>query len=653
VQIAIDTGGTFTDCVYLEDGALKLLKIFSTPEDPGKAVLQAVRDIAGSQIPEVRHGTTVGTNAMLERKGARVAFVTTAGFEDTIAIGRQARLNLYDWFATPPPCIVPAELRFGVNERTTSEGLALSRPATTELDQLCEIIRASGAEAIALSLLFSFANPENEVAVANAMKKLGLPLSVSHLILPEFREYERGSTVTVNAYLAPRVGGYLQSIEAGLRKMSPGARFEVMQSSGGTISARVAAEQPVRTVLSGPAGGVMGAYFAARMAGFDKIIAFDMGGTSADVALVNADEGGPRATNESVVSGMPISVPMLNIHTVGAGGGSLARFDDGGILHVGPQSAGANPGPICHGRGTQPTVSDANLVLGRLDPDHFLGGKVRLDSERTRHYMEKARENMASAEEFAEGIVLLAEAAMEKAIRVISLERGYDPREFALVAFGGAGPLHACALAKALQIPRVLVPRMPGALSALGILLADTVRDYSKTVMLKANSNLELHFAELESLGVEELRKEGVRGEPKRSVDLRYAGQGYELNVPAGAEMLRNFHQAHRRRYGHADETRAIEVVNVRVRMTVAAQPVEFQQSPLCEGDGKQAVIHSRKVIFDGKRLDTLVYDRERLQPGNRFAGPAVITEYSATTVVPPECKAVVDAYQNIVIEVG
>jgi N-methylhydantoinase A len=652
VRIAIDTGGTFTDCVYLEDGALKLLKIFSTPENPGSAVLQAVRQVAADKAPQVRHGTTVGTNALLERKGSRIAFVTTAGFEDTIAIGRQARLNLYDWFATPPPCIVPAEFRFGVNERTSAEGAVLQSPATTEVDTLCEAIRISGAEAIALSLLFSFANPENETTVANALKKLGLPLSVSHLILPEFREYERGSTVAVNAYLAPMVCSYLSAVETGLHELSPDSRFDIMQSSGGTISARLATEQPVRTVLSGPAGGVMGAYFVARLAGFHKIIAFDMGGTSTDVALIDAEEGGPRVTNESVVSGMPISVPMLDIHTVGAGGGSLAQFDGAGILHVGPQSAGANPGPICCGRGTQATVSDANLVLGRLDPDHFLGGKVRLDSERTRTYMEKARKIKASVEGFSEGIIRLAEAAMEKAIRVISVERGYDPREFALVAFGGAGPLHACALAQALRIPSVLIPKMPGALSALGILLADTVRDYSKTVMLGADSNLEQYFAELEHRGAEEFRKEAVSRRSIRSVDIRYAGQGYELNVPAGLGMLQSFHQAHRRRYGYSDEARTVEVVNVRVRMTVAAEPVEFERSPLCEGNGKQATIGSRKVIFYGECLEAVVYDRELLRAGDSFRGPAIVTEYSATTVVPPGCLANIDTYHNIAIEI-
>ena len=500
MHIAIDTGGTFTDCVYVEDSALKVLKVFSTPEDPGSAVVEAVRTASNGNAPFVRHGTTVGTNVLLERKGARVAFVTTAGFEDIISIGRQARSHLYDWFATPPPCIVPAEMRFGIAERTASDGTVLRRPEDYELRELAEKVRSSRAESIAICLLFSFANPENEIVVARALCSLGLPVSVSHVILPEFREYERASTVTVNAYLGPKAGSYLQRLDANLQRLSLCSGFDVMQSSGGIIPASFAAEQPVRTVLSGPAGGVIGAYHMGRKAGFSRIIAFDMGGTSTDVCLVDDNEGGPRSTNDALISQMPISVPMLDIHTIGAGGGSLARFDKAGILHVGPESAGANPGPICYGRGTQPTVSDANLILGRLHPEHFLDGKVRLDCDRARLYMEKARAEMSTVEEFSDGIVLLAEAAMERAIRVISVERGYDPREFTLVAFGGAGPLHACALAKALQMPRVLIPACPGALSALGILLADTVRDYSKTVMLKSGADLRPHFGELEEL---------------------------------------------------------------------------------------------------------------------------------------------------------
>jgi N-methylhydantoinase A len=435
--------------------------------------------------------------------------------------------------------------------------------------------------------------------------------------------------------------------------MDKDARFEVMQSSGGIIAASFAADQPVRTVLSGPAGGVMGAYFLAGLAGFERIIAFDMGGTSTDVSLIDASEGAPSISNESLVSNMPIGVPMLHIHTVGAGGGSLAHFDAAGLLHVGPQSAGSNPGPICYGRGTQPTVSDANVILGRLDPDHFLGGKVRLDFERTRVWMERARSTMPTVEAFAAGIVSLAETAMERAIRVISVERGYDPREFALVAFGGAGPLHACALAKALRIPRVLVPNLPGALSALGILLADIVRDYSKTVMLSADAGLERHFGELEARAKEEFHAEQTRAVAARSVDLRYRGQGYELNVPAGPAAVANFHAAHRRRYGYADEARPVEVVNVRLRMASAGERVDFPKSALGKGDGAQAIVESRPVLFDAASFQTAVYERDLLRAGDQFVGPAIVVEYSATTVIPPGCVTKLDTYKNLVIEVA
>ncbi len=653
LRIGIDTGGTFTDCVYLRGGQLNVLKLFSTREDPGIAVLEGVRTIADGETPAVRHGTTVGTNAVLERTGARIAFVTTAGFEDTIAIGRQARARLYDWLAPAPECIVAPGMRFGVQERTTPEGRVICKPTQEELEALVEKVRASGAQSIALSLLFSFVNPENEIQVANYLKQLGLLLSTSHQVLPEFREYERASTVSVNAYLAPKMSRYLRSVQSGLTALASDSRFEVMQSSGGIVPADFAAEQPVRTVLSGPAGGVIGAHLVSKMAGFDKIIAFDMGGTSTDVCLVDAAEGGPRITNESLVANMPVSVPMLDIHTVGAGGGSIARFDGAGFLHVGPESAGSNPGPICYGRGLQPTVSDANLILGRLRAEHFLGGEVRLQEERARHYMERARGGLNSAEAFAAGIISLAETAMEQAIRVISVERGYDPREFALVAFGGAGPLHACALAKELHIPRVLIPILPGALSAVGILLADTVRDYSRTVMRPAHEDVENHLRELERLGAEALGPEAAQAELKRSLDLRYVGQGYELNVPAGGNAIQNFHAAHRRRYGYADESRPVEIVNVRLRVMIKANPVEFPRYELRNGDARQALLDSAPVFFGEHRVQTGIYARDQLRAGDRFGGPAIVVEYSATTVVPPQCSAMVDAYKNLVIEVA
>ena len=653
MRIAIDTGGTFTDCVYVQDGVLRVLKLFSTPTDPGGALLQALHQIAPTTSPEVRHGTTVGTNILLERKGSRVAFVTTSGFEDTIAIGRQARANLYSWSPQVPAPLVPAELRFGIKERTACDGSILIQPSEADLSELCDRIKTSGAEAIAISLLFSFADPRNERQVERALSQLGIPISVSHVVLPEFREYERGATVAVNAYLAPKVGRYLHELDDAVARDFEDGRVQVMQSNGGIISARVAAEQPVRTVLSGPAGGVIGAYQVARTAGFDKILTFDMGGTSTDVSLIDADEGGPRLSSESIISQLPISAPMLDIHTVGAGGGSLAHFDGGGILRVGPESAGADPGPICYGRGTQPTVTDANLVLGRLDPELFLGGHVRLDEARAREYMEQARQSIASVEKFAAGILLLAESTMEKALRVISVERGYDPREFTLVAFGGAGPLHACSLARSMRIPRVLVPQMPGALSAFGILLAHVTRDYSKTVMSRPErSLLEPQFGELEELGLQEMRTEGLAGEVTRSADLRYVGQGYELNVPCDDDMVRNFHHAHQRRYGYADEHRTVELVNIRVRVTAQTELIEMPQSQVRTGNGSEAVLKTRKVLFDRRAFDTPVYDRSLLRAGDLFTGPAVIAEYSATTVVPPGCEARVDAFNNVVISI-
>ncbi len=429
-------------------------------------------------------------------------------------------------------------------------------------------------------------------------------------------------------------------------------RLDVMQSSGGTIPARLAAEEPVRTMLSGPAGGVMGAYRMARLAGFDRIIGFDMGGTSTDVCLVDAERGGPQLTSEAVISDVPIGVPMLDIHTAGAGGGSLARFDAGGMLRVGPESAGASPGPICFGRGEQVTVTDANLVLGRLDSESFLGGAVSLDRERALAYMEKARGSIASVEEFAAGILRLVETSMEKAIRVISVERGYDPRDFTLVAFGGGGPLHACSLAHALRIPRVLVPALPGALSAVGILLADAVRDYSRTVMLPAHADLEEVFAELEERGRSEFKAEQLSGFCLRSLDLRYQGQGYELNVPFGANVLDAFHDLHRVRYGFAKEEHEVEVVNVRVRMVASSQPFDPVRRPIVRGDGQQALTGHRPVFFHGEPHYTPVYNRAALVPGDSFSGPAIITEYSSATILPPGDRLRVDALDNLMIEV-
>jgi N-methylhydantoinase A len=658
LRIAIDTGGTFTDCVCLDGRQLRVCKIFSTPVDPSQAVLNGVEKLDGGDGVEVRHGTTVGTNTMLERTGARVAFVTTAGFEDTIAIGRQARERLYDWFAPAAVCLVPRALRFGVSERVSAEGEVLREPTEEELAGLVERVRASGAEAVAISLLFSFARPVTEQRVEGALRVLGIPVSASHRLLPEFREYERASTTVVNAYLAPRMSAYLGRLEERIAERHKGSRVDVMQSSGGIVPARLAAAEPVRTVLSGPAGGVVGACRMAQWAGFDKIIGFDMGGTSTDVFLADAAEGAER-TRESVVAGVPIGVPMLDIHTAGAGGGSMARFDVGGMLRVGPESAGADPGPICFGRGERATVTDANFVLGRLDAESFLGGGVKLDRERTLRMMNEQKGALTSVEEFAAGILRVVETQMEKAIRVISVERGHDPRDFTLVAFGGGGPLHACSLARTLWIPRVLVPALPGALSAVGILLADTVRDYSRTVMLAGDEigNLDEIFAALERQGEAEFAAEGLQGAAQRSVDLRYRRQGYELNAAFDADApdkaVAAFHELHRQRYGFADAARPIEIVNVRLRMIAASEPYEPERRELVAGDGRAACYAEREVYFDGRWRLTRFYRREKLVPGDAIAGPAMVTEYTAATLITPGCRLRVDGLGNLIVGVG
>ncbi len=649
MRIAIDTGGTFTDCVYFSEGLQNVLKIPSTPAQPAEAVLKAVAQIAGGEQAEIRHGTTVGTNALLERTGARVAFVTTAGFEDTIAIGRQARSKLYDWAFRKEAPLAPESLRFGVRERTVPDGSILRAPGAEELSRLREAVQAARPESIAVSLLFSFANPANERAVASALRDLGVPISVSHEILPEFREYERASTVVINAYLAPLMQRYLEHLDFTLR--ATGSRLQVMQSSGGIVPARVAARQPVRTILSGPAGGVIGAVTVARAAGFPRILTFDMGGTSTDVALIESG-GALRTSTELQIMGMPVAVPMLDIHTVGAGGGSLASFDRGGALKVGPESAGADPGPICYGRGVRPTVTDANLLLGRLDPDEFLGGTMKLDEQAAREHFEKAKGKLASVEAFAEGIVRLANSHVEKALRKISIEQGRDPRDCTLVSFGGAGPLHACDLARALEIPRVLIPTFAGALSAHGILVSDIVRDYSRTVMLQPqDASLFEHFQTLQAQGERDMEADGLTPSALRSLDMRYAGQGYELNVECSNDFVERFHELHALRYGYADRRRPVEIVNVRVRMVAGSGAFEAEVQACRDGDGSLAILKTKPVTYGGRQLAARVYDRSRLSPGDRFNGPAVVVEYSATTFFPPSTSAYVDQYANLLID--
>jgi N-methylhydantoinase A len=704
LRIAIDTGGTFTDCVWKDNAdRLQMLKVFSTPADPSQAIVKALRKINHTGEVILLHGTTVGTNTLLERKGARTALVTTAGFEDAIEIGRQARAKLYDFFFDRIEPLVPKDLRFGLEERTASDGEILTAPLPENLQLLVTQVATKQPESIAISLLFSFANSKNELAVADALKTLGVPLSISHQILPEFREYERTSTVVINAYLQPVMQRYLENLERraeslrpeppikyrverrfstakvtqkNIRALAPATRIFVMQSSGGITALSAASREPVRTVLSGPAGGVVGAAASAHASGFPHIIAFDMGGTSTDVSLV---EGTPTIANDAQIAGLPVSVPMLDIHTVGAGGGSLARFDAAGVLRVGPESAGADPGPICYGRGIQPTVTDANLLLGRLQPTRFLGGDFTLNVERTRRvtaeWLKRAGTSL-TLELFAAGVIRVVNATMEKAIRVVSIERGRDPRDFALVAFGGAGGLHACALAEALSIPHVIVPALPGALSALGILVSDVVKDYSRTVLWRVagklpHARLAQEFATLQKRAAKDFHEEAWQGkvQHQQSVDIRYHGQGYELNLPFTKSLLADFHDEHQRRYGYAHPTREVELVTLRLRAVVKSPPLGATAAHLEKmsgvgtghvGTGTLARPGRAKlgspstpkapVLFDGKKLATALHSREALTPGKNYSGPAIVTEYSANTVIPPGKRFHVDDSSNLIL---
>jgi N-methylhydantoinase A len=670
VRVGVDTGGTFTDFVYEAGGALKVFKLASTPGDPSRAITDGLRRVAREEgVPlrdvEVVHGTTVGTNALLQRRGARTALVTNAGFEDVLVIGRQARGQLYDLEWERPAPLVPDGLRLGVGGRVAPDGSVVEELDEAALAALVRRLRRARVESVAVSLLFSFANPEHERRVERALADglEGAALSVSHKILPEYREYERTSTVAINAYLQPLMGAYLRSVGSSV----PALR--VMQSSGGSISATAAGREPVRTILSGPAGGVVGALSCARAAGLPDIITFDMGGTSTDVALC----AGARLqlTNEASVAGLPVAVPVLDIHTVGAGGGSVARVDAGGSLRVGPESAGADPGPACYGRSLLPTVTDANLVLGRFGGAGLLGGDFALDARRAREALTRLGREMASAggrrvsaAAAALGVLRVVNAGMERALRVVSVERGHDPRSCALVTFGGAGGLHAVELARALRVPRVVVPADPGALSALGALQSDVVKDLSRTVMLdagdaKTKARLERAFSEMEREARAVLRREGFGDDEQRherTLTARYKGQSFELEIEwrggGAAALVARVQRAHEARYGYATAGRAVEVVSARVRSRGLVEGPKVARASRRRASAKTVEPHAvAPVQFEGGRTRVAVYARGELAAGVLLRAPCVVTEYSSTTLVPPGARASVDGRGNLIIE--
>jgi N-methylhydantoinase A len=662
IVAGVDTGGTFTDIVLFQEGKLRVHKVLSTPRDPSRAILDGLGELdARENLGILVHGSTVATNAVLEQKGVVTGLITTAGFRDVLEIGRQTRPKLYDLRVQRIPPLVPRARRMEVIERLDEKGAVLVPLDETSLQAALEALHKANVEAVAISLLFSFTNPEHERHVAEAVRANGLYVSASYEILPEFREFERTSTVVLNAYVGPLIDRYLAHLEEDLPSSTV---LRIMQSNGGSISSATARHEAARTLLSGPAAGTVGAAFVARNAGIEQIIALDIGGTSTDVSLVN---GAITETTDGKIGGYPTRLPMIDIHTVGAGGGSVAWFDLGGALRVGPVSAGASPGPAAYGQGgSEATVTDAHVVLGRLRPEAFLGGSMQLNTAHAREAVARiARSLNTSLEEAALGIIRICNANMEAAIRVISVERGLDPRSFTLVAFGGAGPLHACELASALRIPRVLVPTTPGVLSALGMLVADTLKDYVRTVMIPIEGSQEIlstTLAGLEEQGRADLSREGISTDQQvieRYLDLRYVGQSYELTIPfeeESGQAAQQFHLAHERRFGYNDPNERIQVVNVRLKARGSVDlPVLERLTPDPQIEVKP--VATGQVVFassDGPATyEVPVYDRASLLPGTTLSHPAIITQYDTTTVVPPAWSVSVDVFGNLLIENG
>ncbi|UCC82639.1 MAG: hydantoinase/oxoprolinase family protein [Gemmatimonadota bacterium] len=650
--VAVDTGGTFTDFVVLRGASVAVHKRASTPTNPAQAVLEGLRELIGPGEEFVlAHGSTVATNALLERRGARTAWITNWGFEDLVEIGRQARPQLYALVSERAAPLVAPDDRIGIAGRVLQDG---SEESPLDPDELRELAaRVSEAESVAVGLLHSYANPAHEECVAEALDGLEVPVTCSARLLPEYREYERFSTALVNAYVAPLVHRYLEALD----RESGARRVRIMASGGGAFSVERAAREPVHTILSGPAGGVVAALEAARRCGFERVLSFDMGGTSTDVSLC---PGRPLHTKEYEISGSAVAIPVIDIHTVGAGGGSIADRDPGGALKVGPESAGAVPGPICYGQGgAAVTVTDAHVWLGRIPAELFLGGEQPLDRAAIEGPLsELAAELSESPEGAAQGVLEVANTRMEGALRLISVERGHDPADLVLVAFGGAAPLHAVELAGHLGVPHVLVPPDPGTLSANGILVADVRKDVSRSV-LRSGDDAELAalgpvFAELERTARAELATEGFQGEGvsvDRAIDARYGGQSYELGVPATADWPEVFHAAHMGRFGFKREDAVVEAVTLRV--TARARVAHPGPSPIEEAETAAAAEHEIRVYVDAEWRQVPLYRRATLRAGQRLDGPAVIAEYSATTWLPPAWHAEVAAYGDLLLAAG
>ncbi len=681
VRLAIDIGGTFTDATLIDEqtGEVSIAKVLTTPSDPSDGFMQAAEralqegGVTAGDVTFVVHATTVATNAIIEGKVARSGFVTTDGFRDLLEIARQVRPTLYDTQFEKAKPLVPRDRAVVVGERLGPKGEVL-RPLEEEtVREAAAVLRREEVESVAVCLLHAYVNPEHERRVAEILEEElpGVPISLSSDVAPEIREYLRASTTVINTVIRPVVQRYLQRIESRLADAGVDAKLLVMQSSGGIFGSDAAAVRPVFMVESGPAAGVIAAAGLGETIGRPDILSFDMGGTTAKVGLIQ--EGRPTVTKDYNVgghagagiggmslSGYPVRTPVVDLVEIGAGGGSIAWVDSGGLLRVGPQSAGADPGPVCYRRGgTEPTVTDANVVLGRLNPTYFLGGEIGLDIEGARRAIEErcAKPLGLTVTEAANGIVEIANAAMVNALHLISVQRGYDPRDFVLVGFGGAGPVHANALARDAEMPTLVIPPSPGIFSATGLLTTDLKRDAAITVMRRLEdldaAEVEQAFTALEEVGRTELASEGIGDESiafLRQVDLRYVGQSYELTIPAGDDLLERFHAEHERTYGFAAPGEPVEAVSLRLTSTgsIAKPPLRR-----LEPGATPAPKEHRPVYFAeaGNYVDCPIYDRYSLPAGASFDGPAIVEEFDSTTVVHPGFSVVVDANGNLVLE--
>jgi N-methylhydantoinase A len=682
LRVGVDSGGTFTDvCLFDEThGEIHVWKVSSTPQDPSLGITggveQGVAEVAHAtgravEVVYFGHGTTVATNALIVGRGAETGLITTKGFRDVLELRRQKRDSLYDIQTQKPRILVSRDKRLEVSERVRFDGSVHTPLDEEEVRAAARKLKAEGISTVAVCLLFSFIAPEHEKRVKQIVAEEipGAFVSISHEVAPEFREYERLSTTVVNAYLGPIMKSYLSKLQPRLAAIGIEAHPHLTQSNGGVISSEVAQNFPARTVLSGPAAGVIGALSVGGLAGFDNVITFDMGGTSTDVSLI--DRGRPQMSNDAVVHGYPLKLPMLDIHTVGAGGGSIAHIDAGGLLKVGPRSAAADPGPVCYGRGNEePTVTDANVVLQVLNPTHLLNGRMAIDQARAKAAIARLADQLGlGVMETAQGIISVVIANMAKAIRVISVERGYDPRDYVMLGFGGAGPIHAARLARELDIPRLVIPKYPGIMCALGLLLTDLRTNLSLTRLLpldaKGAAGIEAGFAGLEERAQEWFAQEAIpeaRRSLIRSIDMRYGGQGYELTVPCPADAIddaalvrlrKEFERIHNQVYGYVAAEEPVQVTTLRVEAVGLVPKADLKAHPPTTAPAEAAITGHREVWLPetGGFTDCPIYDRARLGPGHAVAGPAIIDQMDSTTLVLPGQTATVDAYLNLILE--